>query len=303
MSNKVVIWGYPPDTHTHSYIHFGFAKAFSEMDYDVTWYEDSPDYSNEDLSDSIVISGYGQCKYLPIDKSSKYFIHNIVDGFYSQDKIEGDNIYNLLVYHENYNWNDDISNIDEYSWYDDKTKTVVIMWGTDLLPEEIDEQNEVLYDPDKKNVNYIGSLNPNDCSSLVNVVRSNKKEFVNYGGYSGIKSKSTGLRFLTDQELISLTKESYLNFDIRSQSHVDNGFIPCRIFKNLSYGCWTGTNSEKISKFFDKRITCNSNLSELYYQTEEDVRNATLEIIRDNMNYIKNNHTYINRVNTLIKIL
>ena len=303
MSNKVVIWGCPPDTHTHSYIHYGFAKAFSDLDYHVTWYEDSEEYSSEDISDSIVISIYGHCKYLPIDKTSKYFIHNIVDGFYNQNKIEGDNIYNLLVYHENYNWNDDISNIDEYSWYDDKTKTVVIMWGTDLLPEEIDEQQEVLYDSNKQSVNYIGSLNPNDSSVLVNTVEKNGKKFINYGGYSGIKSKSTGFGFLNDEELISLTKQSYLNFDIRPQCHIQNGYIPCRIFKNLSYGCWTGTNSEKISKFFDNRITCNSNLSELYHLTEEDSKNATKEILRDNMNFVRNNHTYLNRIQNILSVL
>lgn len=300
---KIVIWGCPPNTHTHSYIHYGFAKAFSHMDYDVVWCEDSPDYSDEDVSDSIVISIYGHCKYLPIDKTSKYFIHNIVDGFYKQDKIIGDNIYNLLVYHENYNWNNEISKIDHYSWYDDKTKTVVILWGTDLIPEEIDEQDEVLFDSNKNSVNYIGSLNPNDSYLLVNTVNSNNKKFINYGGYTGIKSKSTEFGFLDEEESIKLTKDSYLNFDIRPQCHIDNGYIPCRIFKNLSYGCWTGTNSEKISKFFDGRITSNHDLSELYYQTEYDSKNASSELICDNMNFIKNNHTYINRINSLLSIL
>lgn len=300
---KIVIWGCPPNSHTHSYIHYGFAKAFSHMDYDVFWYEDSPEYSDEDFNNALVISAQGHCNHLPINKSSKYFIHNIVDGFQKQNLYSGDNIYNLLVYHENYNWNDNVKKIDDYSWYDDETKTIVIMWGTDLVPEEIDEQSEILYDSNKDTVNYIGSLNPNDGAVLVNTVKSNNKKFVNYGGYSGLRSKSTEMGFVSEEESVLLTKQSYLNFDIRPQCHVENGYVPCRIFKNLSYGCWTGTNSEKVSKFFQGRITANNNLSDLYYQTEQDSRNATLENIRDNMNYVKNNHTYINRINSLFSIL
>ena len=55
MTKKIVIWGYPPDTHTHSYIHLGFAKAFAYLDYDVVWCDDDPDYA-DDVKDSIVLT-------------------------------------------------------------------------------------------------------------------------------------------------------------------------------------------------------------------------------------------------------
>lgn len=303
MNKKIIIWGHIPDSHTHSYVHLGFAKAFSSIDYDVVWYDDSSEYANEDLTDSIVIAEKNQCKHMPYEKSSKYFIHNIEDGFYNQSKYDGDNVYNLLVYHENYNWNENVKQINDFSWYDDTTKTVAIMWGTDLLPDEIEKQNEVLFDNSKQNVNYIGSLSQENSQSLLNVVSKNNKRFVNYGGYTGVRSKKTSYGFVDSDEMIELTKDSYLNFDIRQKCHIDNGFIPCRLFKTMSYGCWIGTNSEKISKFFDGRMTINSNISDLYYQTEEDSKNSTKEIIRDNMNYVKNNHTYLNRIDTLLSIL
>jgi len=299
---KIVIWGCSPHTHTHSYIHYGFAKAFSFLDYDVIWYEDSKEYENEDLSESIVISAYGYCNHMPIDKTSKYFIHNIEDGFHSQNKIEHDNVYNLLVYHEKYNWNDDVKNIDEYSWYHPETKTAVIMWGTDLLPGEIDSQEQVLFDDTKNTVNYIGSLSEEYIQKITSVVDFNGKQFVNYGGYSGIcGSKNNG--FMDDNENITLTEKSYLNFDLRPLQHLDNGYIPCRIFKTLSYGCWIGTNSIKINKFFGGRITANEDLNNLYIETEEASKNATKEVLKDNQEFIKENHTYINRVQSLLSIL
>ena len=303
MNKKVVIWGHTPDTHTHSYIHYGFAKAFSYMDYDVIWYEDSPEYSNEDLTNAIVITEHNCCKYMPYEKSSKYFIHNIEDGFYNQSKFDGDNIYNLLVYHENYNWDSQINNLDDYSWYDPNTKTVVIMWATDLLPDEIDKNDEVIFDSTKKNVNYIGSLSYEYSADLVETIEKNQKQFINYGGYTGINVEKTSRGFVDSDDIMKLAKQSYLNFDVRPKCHIDNGYIPCRIFKTISYGCWIGCNSEKVSKFFGDRLTVNNNLSELYYDTENASKKATIDDLRDNMNYVRNNHTYINRINNILSIL
>ena len=46
----------------------------------------------------------------------------------------------------------------------------------------------------------------------------------------------------------------------------------------MSYGCWTGTNSEKILKFFEGRITACEDLYELYTKTEEDSKRKQLKI-------------------------
>jgi hypothetical protein len=301
MTNKVVIWGLPPNTHTHSYIHLGFAKAFSYLDYDVTWYDDSEEYVGEDLKDSIIITANICCNYLKMEDSSKYFVHNLADGF-SRETVM-DNIYNLLVYHENYDWHDGVEKVDDFSWYDSKSKTSVIMWGTDLLPHEIDDQEVCLYDESKEDVNYVGSLSKEYYDRFSNVVSQNEKVFNNYGGYTGIRSKNTDTGFSNDSEYIDLMKSSYLNFDLRPQVHLNNGYVPCRIFKALSYGSWIGTNSEKILNFFDGRITANSDLNELYLKTEEDSKNVSVESLIDNKNYIKQHHTYINRVNSLLSVL
>lgn len=301
MNKKVVIWGYPPHTHTHSYINLGFAKAFSYLDYDVTWYGDSPEYESEDLSDSIIITEVNSCNYLPIVNTSKYFVHNNADGFYSSGKIRGDNIWNLLVYHEQYNWNDNVKNIDDYSWYDQDTKTAVIMWGTDLLPDEIDNQEEICFDQNKSSINYIGSLSRDYISKMNLICNKNGKKFINYGGYSGVRSK-TNNGFMSDEDNINLMKNSYLNFDLRPQQHLENGYIPCRIFKSLSYGCWIGTNSTKINKFFEGRITTVEELDELYLTTEDALKNISKDILADNKEYVKKNHTYLNRIESILSV-
>jgi hypothetical protein len=294
MTNKVVIWGYPPDSHTHSYIHLGFAKAFSYLNYDVIWCDDDPDYADE-VKDCIVLTEKNCTKHLPIENSSQYFIHNLADDF---EKHEGDNIYNLLVYHEGYNWDVDWQFIDDWSWYDKYTKTVVIMWATDLLPEEVEEKIPVPYNSDRTDINYVGSLDGTYIQNFSAIANSHGKRFITNGGY-GPGSKG----FVDSKQSIELVNDSYLNFDFRPECHLKNGYIPCRIFKNMSYGCWTGSNSEKILKFFDGRITACEDLAELYLKTEEDSKKATKDILCDNQDYIKKHHTYLNRVNSLLSVL
>jgi len=294
MTNKVVIWGHPPDTHTHSYIHLGFAKAFSYLDYDVVWCADDPDYVDE-VKDCIVLTENSCRNYLPIEESSQYFIHNLADDY---EKHEGDNIHNLLVYHEGYNWGVDWQCIDDWSWYDKDTKTVVIMWATDLLPDEVKEKIPVPYDASRTDINYVGSLSNGYFHKFSAVVNSHGKRFIASGGYS-----PTSRGFIDNKTSVSLVKDSYLNFDLRPECHLNNGYIPCRIFKNMSYGCWTGTNSEKILKFFEGRITACSDLDELYLKTEEDSKKATKDVLLDNQYYIRKHHTYVNRVNSLLSVL
>lgn len=294
MDKKVIIWGHPPDTHTHSYIHLGFAKAFSHLNYDVVWYDDDEEYANEDLTNAIIISEKNCTRFLPIEKSSQYFIHNLSDDFCEH---EGDNIHNLLVYHENYNWGD-CQRVDDYTWYDPKTKTIVIMWATDLLPGEIEEKDLVLYKSERTDINYVGTLSREYLHDFSSIVNSKEKRFIVSGGYT----YSSG-GFIDNEKSIKLMRESYLNFDLRPDCHIHNGYIPCRIFKTMSYGCWVGTNSEKILNFFDGRITACSNLEELYMRTEEDSKKATKDILRDNQNYIKENHTYLNRIKSLLLVL
>ena len=52
---KVVIWGYPLNSHTHSYIHSSFYKAFKYLGHNVHWFHDDDypedfDYDNCELT-------------------------------------------------------------------------------------------------------------------------------------------------------------------------------------------------------------------------------------------------------------
>lgn len=298
--HRFVIWGYPLHTHTHSYIHYGFFKALQSLGYDVRWFDDIS--VNENFENCIFITESNCKKNIPIIKSSKYFIHNFCSGFEKQSLINHENVYNLLVYHEEYNFPNNLQSLDDYSWYDPETKNIVIMWGTDLLPKEIDNMKPVLYDRSKCDVNFIGTIQGKNAIKFAHICADHGKNFYNLGGYTG-SSQNDNFKFYDNNESVNSLRKSYLSFDIREEQHLRNGYVPCRVFKNISYGMWTGSNSIKIKKFFGEHLTINNNLSELYDDLVNDYSSCTEKKIRNSMNYIRDNHTYLNRVNSLLSVI
>ena len=300
LDHRFVIWGYPLHTHTHSYIHYGFYKALKSLGYDVRWFDDEK--IEEDFDNCIFISESNCSKNIPINKSSKYFIHNISDGFVLQDKLDHSEIYNLLVYHEEYNSPKDLQQLDKFSWYDPDTKNIMIMWGTDLLPQEIENMSPVLYDDSKPDVNFIGTIQGDNAVKFAHMCANDGKNFYNYGGYTGSPQSEIN-QFYDNKNSIDTLRNSYLSFDIRESQHLRNGYVPCRVFKNISYGMWTGTNSTKIGKFFDGYLTLDSDLNILYDNLVKEYSGCGEDKIRSAMNYIKENHTYLNRINSLLSVL
>jgi hypothetical protein len=300
LNQKFVIWGYPLHSHTHSYIHYGFFKALKSLGYDVRWFDDIN--VNENFENCIFITESNCKKNIPIIESSKYFIHNFCGGFEKQSLIEHENVYNLLVYHEEYNFPNNLQSLDDYSWYDPETKNIMIMWGTDLLPEEIDNMQPVLYGKSKSDVNFIGTIQGENAVRFAHICADHGKNFYNLGGYTG-SSQNDNSKFYDNSESVNSLRKSYLSFDIREEQHLRNGYVPCRVFKNISYGMWTGSNSTKIKKFFNEHLTINNNLSQLYDDLVSDYSSSTEEIIRNSMNYVRDNHTYLNRVQSLLSVL
>ncbi|NBP58076.1 hypothetical protein EBU71_16380 [bacterium] len=297
---KIIIWGHPPHTHTHSYIHHGFYKSLYYLGHDVYWVDDIEN-NNIDVNDAIVISESQAIKHLPMAKSAKYLIHNYKNDFEESGNI---NVFNFLVYHKNYNWGQaEIEKIDDYSWYDKKTKTPVIMWATDLLPVEIDNIDPVLYYPSTKDVFFVGTVQGKNLRKFARVCANNGKNFINLGGYTGLSDDENNTQFFSNRKSLDAIRNSYISFDVREDCHLDNGYIPCRIFKNMSYGKWTGSNSLKLKEFFDERLTINKNLNILYIDLVEDYKKCTFNLLKDNMNYIRDNHTYLSRLNSILSII
>jgi spore maturation protein CgeB len=105
----------------------------------------------------------------------------------------------------------------------------------------------------------------------------------------------------TNQRLI---RESIIAPAIQSRWQCDNGYIPCRIFKNISYGKMGITNNETVYDLFDKQIIYDPDINEALkkgLQFERSSPDTRKDAILQLMKTVRDNHTYLNRISTILQ--
>ena len=181
------------------------------------------------------------------------------------------------------------------------------MWATDLLPNEFhyNKVDDIIQNCEKK-IKYVGSIGAGNSKDLIKFAE---------------ECKNNGIQFLFSDPWknplsfdlnLKSSQESIISPDIRGSGdpnklnengthHKYIGYIPCRIFKNISYGCLGITNSKYVYELLDKLVIYDDDESKLLYLGLKERVNK--ELILKQMDLVKEKHTYINRANDIINIV
>lgn len=295
----VVIWGHKLHSHTHSYIHSGFYRAFQSLGYDTHWFDDS-DMDNAlvrafDFNNCLFITEGQACAKMPLIKGNKYVLHNCYDEV-MWNKIEDDKIdhLKLQVYTDDilkYKYNQ-LENI--CTFYEDQGKTLFMPWATDLLPKEIVPFPVI---PKTNKSWWVGTIgdgtfgNREQINPFINACRDNGIEFEHANN-------------LSVEENRQRIAESYMAPAIVGAWQKEKNYIPCRIFKNISYGQFGITNSLKVYHLFEENIIYDPYEYRLFGMMVEKMKspNYTKELT-DLITFVREKHTYINRIETILSLL
>lgn len=327
MFKKVIIWGYPLYSHTHSFIHAGWFKAFKSLNYETYWFDNENYPIDFDFTNCLFISEGFADNNIPINNKSIYIIHICKEPKKYLEK--GARLIDLrhnLKFIQDFSYDyvmkkEILEKIDEVSYYEKNAsdlalrqkfrnnisgyEALYISWATDLLPDEILYKN--IFIPKENNIYYIGSYwsaNYKEINQFKTICSNNNINFIIRDPW---KEKTT---FEENKKLIQI---SYMAPDIRGSgvtchesdeekcNHLSTGFIPCRIFKNISYGQLGITNSETVNNLFEQKLIYNKNLEDLFYNAKKQLKNFSL--IKEQMNFVKERHTYINRINSILTII
>lgn len=320
---KIILWGFYPENgvlkNTISYVWNSFYNAFKYLGYDVYWFPNKK-IDNFDFSDCVFIAeGYDDSE-IPLNKTSTYFVHCA----YNPAKYVGnvrkfiDMRYNLKkIDHPNYVYELDKekTKMDKGCYYEPSTNKIVrlkngrvdydiqdfdkvyIGWATNLMPNEINEDD--VYYPRSNTVYFLGSLSNDGKYSNVHLIN----EFAQECKKNGIEFAANDFaqNQLSEEDYIRLCKESLLGFDIRCQADVEWGRISCRLYKNMSYGHLGMTNCYEAYKELDEYCIYSESPIELFHSAMSKKDNHSF--IKESVNYIKEYHTYVNRVKSLMKVV
>lgn len=310
--DKVIIWGLKGTNHTHKYIHDAFYKAFTHMDYNTYWVNSIKELNVTAENSFILYTGikYDECpvhsvEEPPILASCFYCLHNCHSNIITEIKnICGFNkLLNIQVY-----TTDCISKSHKLKnhklTYLQKDRSILFFpWGTNLLPNEIDK-NIKNYDKINSNNIYsfrhIGSMTQGwnkPYNILKTVLNRNKITFETKGGWPDNISEEESRFFL--QEAVFLPS-------LQIKWQLVKEYIPCRIFKNISYGKFGITNNSAVNTLFDNKLVYDSNIKTLVRKSidfENQSYNTKKNIVIDLMNDVKKNHTYISRIETIFDVI
>lgn len=289
MKKDFIIWGLPLHSHTHSYVHHAFHRAALNMGYNAKWLENS-ESSNQHISeDSIILCCGIADDQLKVKKGANYILHNS-----SREDLRQEKHINLQVYTHDV-LERDVQKLEnnQIAFWENKTKTLYQPWATDLLPEEIDQ-----LDPcnpfDATSVVWVGSVTNGD--------QGNYSELLEYNNLC----KKSNIRFINSRNLsieenILAIRNSRHAPTIQGKWQIEKGYIPCRLFKNISYGCWTETNSPTTAEMLE--LQTHNSLLEMFEACERFYKNPNLGLLENKMKIIKERHTYVSRLNNIISCL
>lgn len=292
---RVVIWGHKLHTHTHSYIHFGFFRAFSQLGFTVDWLDAADEIDPCDFSETLFITEGQAVQGMPRRDDSIYIMHNY-DTELKSDAFELGYRLNIQVYTHDCRKREYMQ-LDDYVFFDQSRRTLYMPWATDLLPREIDglHANKALVDTQPQAC-FVGSISDG--------VFGNRREMSSFARACGEK----GIRFVHHQNLgiedaIKAVRAALLAPALQGHWQVTNGYIPCRIFKNISYGQIGITNSATVRDLFSGSIVYSSDPAELVLRALEYIQQNKTEEMAEIRRWVRDNHTYLNRVETLLQVL
>ena len=325
---KVVIWGYPLYSHTHSYIHYGWHKAFSFLGYETQWLPDAP--TTQTFEDTLFITeGYAD-KHIPLHPSNIYIIHVLIEiEKYVQCGCKfADMRYHVNYLHDyNYQYNlqeklSSLTKISPMTYFEARASNKELhpshqrnhytypafytAWATDLLPHEFNYNIEN-YPLERKTI-FVGSVSNGNQQEFQKFAQACQKH--------GITVETTNpwhnpLSFAENKQLI---QACVICPDIRGSGdpariargedgtcHKSNGYIPCRVFKNISYGKLGATNSKRVQEIFGDLVVYDEDEEQL---VEKCLARATdYPYIKKQMQFVATHHTYLNRVKDLLTVV
>ncbi len=329
---RVLLYGYKTPHHMHHWIQVALMRAFEHLrghglPVDIRFEDNRSCLSMSELEHTLVLANLnvGHVDWaLPINTSAYYVIHNhnptaLSEKRYATLKAHGRcmtfEVFRGFRYDESY------AAIEgqPYHLLSTRDRNAVITWATDLLPDEIDlNKAQLAHEPrsPRRNVVFVGSI-----------WRSNKREMaqvVDYCAHHGLRFEQYGDYVVRDfsrrthpnavlhpgpvdyRRNNALIRGAYLAPAIQGASQIANddavgNYIPCRIFKNISYGSYAATNNPSANDLLGGRLICSRDMDELMTRAQYSASDPESKTqLRSLMDTVRDEHTYLNRIQTLL---
>lgn len=300
---KLVMWGFKNSYHTNSHILEGFYRAAKFIGRESYWLDHSSDLTGIDFSNSLFITEHqAVLPGTPVRDDCFYLCHNLYGGSpVANELLKNANKAHFGVYTLHY-YNDhgrmELFDNGYMPVYPER-RCLDLLWATDLLPHEIEanKSKAVLWNPGSATVNWIGS----GRRTLEAFARACKDNSVGFNLHS-----SWDNHIVTVEDNVRLIQESRFAPTIVDDYQLTHPYVPCRIFKNISYGHFALTNSSCVQQFLrDSGRTCvyHPDSYQLYSEASRWLPQQSIAELHAAMDWVAAKHTYVNRTQEVLRAL
>lgn len=330
---KVIIWGFPLHSHTHSYIHACWVKTFKALGKQTYWFDDKnyEDPSKFSYKNALIITEGFQDGNLPIEPSSIYFVHFCI---YPQKYLRcGARLFEIRFkveeFHDcNSDWTlsdgtHKLANLSEDVQYESLTSDVGIapefrgpvanemnyeavyfQWPTDLLPWEINLNDAEL--PRQQAVHYVGTPYGNPrLEKFKAAIEKRGIEFISHNPWEKPVSFEDGKEYVQQSCLApdfrpEGSPQDTQKYGVKNgKNHLAIGYVPCRLFKNISYGHLPLTDSPHAAELLGEAVVFEQDIEKLVEKGLEAQKD--IERKKRAMRMIADRHTYLHRARDLLR--
>lgn len=295
--DRVVIWGHKLHSHTHSYIHERFYRAFRYLGYPTYWFDNNDNVDGFDFSRTLFLTEGQVDQKIPLREDGIYLLHNCQKERYWRLFQLGRCIH-FQVYTDDVLAQPHLIQVEPFIYYDMEARIVYMPWASDQLPYEIEEMKKRLPAMKKKKVCYwTGTIgggefgNEHQLNPFIEACQKNGIQFASEN------PKGEGF---SRKAMLKRTAKSFLAPAIVGNWQEKKGYIPCRIFINIAAGQMGVTNSRRAYELFDQKLVYNSDTLQLFHDALDRSKTWSLEDQYVLMDFVKNKHTYLNRIATLL---
>lgn len=277
--NRVILWGLREETgDSFQHIWRHYAHALERERKRCYWAADTERSREQIRAGDLVFAVDVAARHLgaPVE-GADYLLHNIMDDHPVRQGLDPARCVYLQV------WTNACADRGE-SWgpvrrWDRHSRVLYQPWGTDLLADEF---YPPVFNPDSTVASFVGSVwdgngqgNRAEIAELSRVLASRGLTFDHRVG-------------VDDAENVSLVRGSRIAPAVAGAWQVEHEYLPCRVFKNVSYGQLAVTNVPRFRELFGDAAVVSGDITALVdftlgFDKQEwmDLVAAQQEVVRD----------------------
>lgn len=272
MIKKLVVWGGHKDLSSHRHIHRHYHEAARKMGIPSVWVNDIEarnDYLTPDATVIAIDIDSDNLDYVP---NVNYVLHNFDASHVVCQNAEPGRILRMQV------WTDAATGEkwDTCRSFDKEGGIVFFPWGTDLLAEEF---MEPVFSPASNEAVFVGAIWSE---------RSSHGELGNEMAIGELRNRLTAMNFkfvhhthISDRENVRAVRGARLAPALAGGWQVNHGYLPCRCFKNPSYGALMFTNVPAVNSLFGGSVVKGDTSKELLENVLKLRQKDYLELVRE----------------------